>query len=175
MKLIDWVFLIFVPFAFLSYGLTYFGKKRDTGKVLVLLGRPRETFGGFFGIGYFLVRYIERVQNQGWSAEWSELAVDIIPILMATLAMGLCLIVGLQRQGIWEGGIVLGMDFVKWDKIRSYEWSGKTLTINTHQILWFHFSKSVKLRVPIEKKDPVDHLLAQHITTPSGNLKVSED
>ena len=137
-------------------------EKRRAGAVLLDFGPSKVRMalgiipGGLIALDWVILLTTCRVVSL--SAGMFGVMMGVLPILASC---GFFLM-GLSKSEIREGGLWLFFPaFIKWERIQSYEWGGKsghTLLLKVRRG-W----GKISLRVPVEHKEAVERLLAQYI------------
>lgn len=139
----------------IGYGLW---RRRQAGSVLMNLGRS-SRHKMFLGIGVLLI-LLSIVELVSSFVENGTDAVDVSSIVWGLSFGVFFLFMGLSGLEIREAGIFSDGQLLNWERIESYEWGEKALTVRLKR-WWF---KTVSFPVPRLHRDAVSDLLAQHIS-----------
>ena len=83
------------------------------------------------------------------------------PLIWITASL-FYVLMGLGRLQIRENGLWQYGNLLKWDRIKSYEWKGKSdCTLMLQAETWFPFMGRGALPVPIEYKEEIDRMLQE--------------
>ena len=172
-----WSGLLLICALYIWVFLTVYSKRvAQGGDVLVDLGRLRGgLLIGIIGSAGAVLAAILSIQQMLSSSEAgmaSQVRYLATAVFQVSLGMYL-LFFWLRRFSIRSNGIVVPGAFIKWDKIRSYQWqegNRSILVLNVERRLpWW---PATLLAVPPEKRGAARDILERHLTARSeGNDK----
>ena len=149
--------LLFIAGIWLAMGYGLW-RRRQAGSVLLNLGRSSRHKMSL-GIGVLMIFY-SIVQLVSFFVDNAADAVDVSSIVWGLSFGVFFLFVGLSGE-IREAGIFSDGQLLKWERIKSYEWGEKALTVRLKR-RWF---KTVSFPVPPLHRDAVSDLFAQHVSS----------
>jgi len=154
-------------------------RRQRAGATFLELGEVRNTsLTAALATLYFVIGLWFAIGLRGSQARWSAVFFGTATLYIAQLLY--------RRVQVRERGIVIGLMMVPWGSIVSYDLSDEYDILNApSSVLWtnltirgrklsspfpFPWPRRLVVRVPIDQRDAVAHLLQQHVARKPTNV-----
>jgi hypothetical protein len=161
---------IYIGFAVASVGsgllflFNWLRDRRQAGPVVVdLLPIPARWTAFLLGAMFILMGFVGSFESASLSSGFSWLISSLIGLAIGSYQI----LFGYSRLEVRKNGIMIYTEFVPWDKIDAFEWAEGDGAFSRLKIQYrtqfLAIARKVDLPVPIEKKQQLELLLAQHV------------
>ena len=161
---------IYIGFAVASVGsgllflFNWFRDRRQAGPVVVdLLPIPARWTAFLLGAMFILMGFVGSFESASLSSGVSWLISSLIGLAIGSYQI----LFGYSRLEVRKNGIMIYTEFVPWDEIGAFEWAeggGAFSRLKIQYRTQFPvIARKVDLPVPMEKKQQLELLLAQHV------------
>lgn len=161
------LYFIIATVVFWTLIATWLQRKKQSDSIFLDLGRSKSHKMYLVSVGCFTLFGILSIVFTLLDSEdgFVDSRIQGVSISLFWLSLGAySLFRGLSHFEFSEGGIFYKGGFVKWERIKSYEWEGEnslTLTLRIKRRLPFFRTRS--LPIPAIHKDKVENLLARYL------------
>ena len=157
-------FAVFAVGSGLLFLFNWFRDRRQAGPVVVdLLPIPARWTAFLLGGMFLLMGFLGSYESASLSSGVSWLISSLIGLAIGSYQI----LFGSSRLEVRKNGIMVYTEFVPWDKIDAFEWAeggGAFSRLKIQYRTQFPaIARKVDLPVPMEKKQQLELLLAQHL------------